>query len=88
MSKTKKNLKKREFLRFCGQHKFLSWHLALKPLGSFNNVAIYRRSSKYITKKSLQSILNKNSPWVHMELEFNVLGFAKTLLKYVVYLFK
>jgi homoserine kinase len=33
---------------------------------------------------NLQSILNKDSPWAHMELGFDVLGIALKLVKYVV----
>jgi hypothetical protein len=35
-------------------------------------------------KMKLQPILNKNSPWAHMELEFDVLGVARKLVKFVV----
>jgi hypothetical protein len=31
---------------------------------------------------NLQYILSKNSPWVHMELEVDVLGIARKLVKY------
>jgi hypothetical protein len=41
----------------------------------------YRNSSKNIGKMNLQFILNKNSPWAHMELESNVLGVARKLVK-------
>jgi hypothetical protein len=37
---------------------------------------------------NVQPILNKNSPWAHMESEFGVLGVAKKLVKYVVHLFE
>jgi hypothetical protein len=37
---------------------------------------------------NLQSILNKNSPWVHVELDINMLGVIKKLVKYVIYLSK
>jgi hypothetical protein len=35
-----------------------------------------------------QSILNKNSPWAHMKLDFNMFGIAGKLGKYVVHLSK
>jgi hypothetical protein len=37
---------------------------------------------------NLQPILNKTSPWAHMELEFDMLGVPGKLLKYVVHLSK
>jgi hypothetical protein len=37
---------------------------------------------------NLISILNKNSPWAHTELELDVLGVPGKLVKYVVYSFK
>ena len=37
---------------------------------------------------NFQTIFNKNSPCAHMELEFDVLGIAQELVKYVVHLFK
>ena len=39
-------------------------------------------------KLNLPPILNKNSPWAHIELEFYVLDVAKMLVKYVVNLSK
>ena len=36
---------------------------------------------------NLQFILNKNSPQAHMESEFDVLGVARKLMKYVVHSF-
>jgi hypothetical protein len=35
---------------------------------------------------NLKSVLNKNSPWAHTELEFDVLGVSRKLVKYVVHL--
>jgi hypothetical protein len=40
----------------------------------------YRISSKNTRKMDLQPILNKTSPWAHMELEFDVLGVAEKLV--------
>jgi hypothetical protein len=39
-------------------------------------------------KMSLKPFLNKTSPLAHTELEFDVLGIAKKLVKYVVHLSK
>jgi hypothetical protein len=39
-------------------------------------------------KMNLKHVINKTSPWAHMELEFDVLGVAKKLVKYVVNLSK
>jgi hypothetical protein len=47
-----------------------------------------RSSSKNTTKISLIPILNKTSPQAHMELELDVLGVPKKLVKYVVNSFK
>jgi hypothetical protein len=51
-------------------------------------MATCRNSSENTRKLSLQLVLNKNSPWVHMELELDMLGIAKKLVKYVVHLSK
>ena len=37
---------------------------------------------------NLQSILNKNSPWAHTELELGVLGVSNKLVKNVVHMSK
>jgi hypothetical protein len=37
---------------------------------------------------NLQPILKKNSPWVHMKSELDVLGVAGKLVNYVVHLSK
>jgi hypothetical protein len=39
-------------------------------------------------KNKITIHLNKNSPWVHMELEFDISGIAGKLVKYLVYLSK
>jgi hypothetical protein len=38
-------------------------------------------SSRNTGKMNLTPILNKNPPWAHMELEFNVLGVPRKLCK-------
>jgi hypothetical protein len=35
---------------------------------------------------NLQPIVNKNSPWAHMELEFDMLGVVRMLAKYAVHM--
>ena len=37
---------------------------------------------------NLKHVLNKTSPWAHTELELDVLGASRKLVKYVVHLFK
>jgi hypothetical protein len=49
-------------------------------------MAVCRSSSENIRKMNLQPILDKNSPWAHMELEFNALGVVGKVVNYVVYL--
>jgi hypothetical protein len=39
-------------------------------------------------KLNIILVLNKTSPWAHMELELDVLGVSGKLVKYVVHLFK
>jgi hypothetical protein len=51
-------------------------------------MAACRSSSENTRKIKLQYILNKNSPWAHTKSEFDVLGVAIKLLKYVVHLSK
>jgi hypothetical protein len=69
----KKIWKKVENPRVSGQNK-------LQPLGNFSHMDAYRISSKNTRKMDLQPILNKTSPWAHMELEFDVLGVAEKLV--------
>jgi hypothetical protein len=45
-------------------------------------------SQKTTRNMNLQSILNKDSPWAHIEIEFNVLSIVKKLVEYVVHLSK
>jgi hypothetical protein len=47
-----------------------------------------RSSLENTGKMSLILVFNKNSPRAHMELEFNVLGVHRKLVKYVVHLSK
>jgi hypothetical protein len=49
----------------------------LQPLGSFNHMVACRNS--------LKPILNNTSPQAYIELEFNVFGVPRKLLKYVVH---
>jgi hypothetical protein len=51
----------------------------------FKHMVACRSSSKNTRKMNLKPILNKNSPWAHEELENDVLGVPKKLVKYVVY---
>jgi hypothetical protein len=84
----KKKRKKSEKPRFYGQNKLLSWHLDLQPFGSFSHMAAYRSSSKNTQKINLIPVLNKTSPRAHTELELDVLGVPRKLVKKVVYLSK
>jgi hypothetical protein len=45
-------------------------------------------SSENTRKMNLKPVLNKTLPWAHMELEFDVFGVSRTLVKYVVHSFK
>jgi hypothetical protein len=51
-------------------------------------MAACRSSSKNIAKMSLIPVFNKKLPRAHTELEFNVLGVHRKLVKYVVHLSK
>jgi hypothetical protein len=51
-------------------------------------MAACRSSSKNIGKMSLILVFNKNLPWAHTELEFDVLGVHGKLVKYVDHSFK
>jgi hypothetical protein len=51
-------------------------------------MAACRSSSKNTRKMNLKLILNKTSPQAHMELEFDVLGVPRKLVKYVVHFLK
>jgi hypothetical protein len=81
-------VKKSEKPRFYGQNKLLLEHLALQPLGSFNHMAACRSSSENVRKMKLIPVLNKTSPWAHMELELDVLGIPRKLVEYIVHLFE
>jgi hypothetical protein len=48
-------------------------------------MAPWRSSSKNPRKMNLQPILNNNSLWAHTELEFDVLGVTRKLVKYGVH---
>jgi hypothetical protein len=71
---SKKKSEKSEKPRFYRQYKLLLEHPTLQSLDSFNHMAASRSSSENTRKISLISIFNKTSPWVHMELELDVLG--------------
>jgi hypothetical protein len=47
-------------------------------------MAACRSSSKNIGKMKIIPVFNKNWPRVHTELEFNMLGVHRKLVKYVV----
>jgi hypothetical protein len=49
---------------------------------------LYIGAPQKTKKTNLQSILNKNSPQAHMELEFDGLGVSRKLMKYVVHFSK
>jgi hypothetical protein len=57
---------------------------SFQPLGSFSHMAC-RSSSKKTRKMNLKPVLNKTSSRAHMELELDVLGVPKKLVKYVVH---
>jgi hypothetical protein len=83
-----KKLEKIENPRVYGQNKqYFCLHVLLS-LGSFSYVAAYRSSPKTRGKMNLQPILDKNLPQAYMELEFDKLGIAIKLLKYLVHLSK
>jgi hypothetical protein len=48
-------------------------------------MAAYRSSLENTRKMSLIPVFNKNSPRAHMELELDVLGVHRKLVKYVVH---
>jgi phosphomevalonate kinase len=83
MSK-KKIVKKSEKPRFYGQNKLFFENPTLLPLGSFSHMAACRSSLENIGKMSLIPVFNKNSPRAHTELELDVLGVHRKLVKYVV----
>jgi hypothetical protein len=51
-------------------------------------MASCRSSLENTGKMNLKPVLNKTSPWAYMELEFEVLGVPRKLVKYVVHLCK
>jgi hypothetical protein len=78
-------VKKSDKPRFYGQNKLFFENPALQPLGSFSHMAACRNSLENIGKMSSIPVFNKNSPWAHTELELDVLGVHKKLMKYVVH---
>ena len=65
------------------QNKLLIQHPILQPLNS--NMAICWSSSKNIGKINQISILNKTSPWAHIDSELDMLGIPRKLVKYVIH---
>jgi hypothetical protein len=66
-----------------GKTNFFLSTLSLQPLGSFSHMATCRSSStQNIGKMNFKPILNKTSPWAHTELELDVLGVPRKLVKY------
>jgi hypothetical protein len=57
----------------------------LESLGSFSHMVACRSSLENTRKMNIRWILNKTSPQAHTELEFDVLGVAIKLVKYVVH---
>jgi hypothetical protein len=55
--------------------------------GSFSHMAACRSSLENTRKMNLIPILNKTSPWAHMESEYDVFGVPRKLVKYVVHSF-
>jgi hypothetical protein len=43
---------------------------------------LHTHASQKIQEMNLQPILNENPPWTHIELEIDVLGLAKILVKH------
>jgi hypothetical protein len=86
MRKNKK-WKESENLRFNGQKNFFCYPI-LQPLGSLSHMAIYKSSLKNTRKVNLQPIFNKISPWTLMASQFDVLGVAKKLIKWLVHMSK
>jgi hypothetical protein len=73
--------------RFYGQKNFFLSTMSFSPWVDSATFS-YRSSSKNIGKMDLKSILNKTSPWAHMESKFDVLGVPGKLVKYIVHLSK
>jgi hypothetical protein len=85
MSK-KQNWKKVKNQDSMGKTNFLFSYLPFSPwvvLATWLHVGV---PQKIQIKLNIQPILNKNSPWAHTELELDMLGVAKKLVKYVVHL--
>jgi hypothetical protein len=56
---------------------------ALQPLGSFSHMATCRSSLENIGKMNLIPVFNKNLPSAHTELELDVFGVHRKLMKYM-----
>jgi hypothetical protein len=70
---------------FMGKTNYFFENSALQPLGSSSHMAACRSSLENSWKMSLILVFNKNSPWAHTELELDVLGVHRKLVKYVVH---
>jgi hypothetical protein len=80
----KNKMEKSENSRFYGQNKFFLAPCSL-ALGNFSHMVTCRSSIENTWKMNVQSVLNKHSPWAPIELEFDVLGLARRIVKYVSY---
>jgi hypothetical protein len=81
-------LKKVDDQRLYSQKELIFWHPTLQPLGNFSHVSAYRSFPTNTWEINFQTILNKTLPQARMELEFDMLGVAGKLVRYVVYLQK
>ena len=54
-------------------------------MGNFCYMATCRSSLENIGKMSLKLVLNRTSPQSHIELELDVLGVPRKIVKYVVH---
>jgi hypothetical protein len=85
---TKKEVKKVKTQDFMGKTIFFLITLPFSHMSNFIHMAACRSSSKNTRKMNVKPILNKTSPRAHTELEFDVLGVPRKLVKYVVHLLK
>jgi hypothetical protein len=79
-------VKKSEKPRFNEQIKLFFDNPALLPLGTFSHMAACRGSLENPGKLSLIPVFNKKLPRAHTELELDMLGVHRKLVKYVVHL--
>jgi hypothetical protein len=57
-------------------------------MGNFSHMVACRSSSKKYMKNGFTNHFDKNSPWTHTRLEFDLLGIASKLVKCGVHLFR